>query len=138
MTQRNARVPTEQASRRGKAETAVVSRRAAFLAKLNDALRLWQSCERPACRRRHRCSHDAHACFQRHWSVMPQEEKEYWRAAFKAGKTTRSAEDMHRAGLAARAACLNTQAPIDKPSAAPAEIQPASTAPTLDAHIRRL
>jgi hypothetical protein len=138
MTRRNAGAPTERVSKRGKAATAMAPMHPAVLGKFNDALRLWQICEQPVCRRRHRCSNDTYACFKRHWAAMPEEEKEYWRGAFKAGKTTRSAQDMHRAGLAARDACLNAQAQNEKPSVVTAVTQPAPAAPAPDARIRTL
>jgi len=119
-------------------EAAAMSRqRAATFRKFNNALRFWQVCENALCRRRHRCSGDAHDCITRRWHAMPEEEKEYWRGAFKASRTASSAEDMHRAGLAARTACLHAQAPLDRPSPAPASAQPAPAAPAADARIRR-
>jgi hypothetical protein len=121
MTQPNARMPNERMSSRCKAGPAPASRAAAVYGEFNDMLGLWQICGQPDCRRRHRCSHDARACLRRHWAIVPEEEKEYWRGAFKAGKTTRSPEDMHRAGLAARDACLNGKTGMKAPAAARAE-----------------
>jgi hypothetical protein len=102
-------VHSKAASQRLQKRHGAAARRDATFRKFNDGLRFWQVCGKPVCRRRRRCSGDAHACCQRQWGAMPEEDKEYWRGALNAGRTTRSAEAMYRAGLAARAACLALQ-----------------------------
>ena len=46
-----------------------------------DLLKFWRMCATAQCRRNHACSGDPDACFRRHWSLMPEQEKEWIRGA---------------------------------------------------------
>jgi hypothetical protein len=96
-----------------KAQAAHWRRADAYRRAFNNALGFWRVCKNPICRRRRGCSHDMHACFERHWWSLPEEEKEYWRGCLTAAATARRPEELHEAGLAARDACLNSKTRID-------------------------
>ena len=85
-----------------------------------------------------------HACFTRHWALVPEDQKEYLRGCLKALKHTKSPDELHRAGVAAREAYLQHQARIDALFAASGQGKPVAAArPEPDAapsepRIRRL
>jgi hypothetical protein len=112
-----------------KAHAAYLCRRDRAIRVFNDGLEFWQMCGRPLCRRNRTCSHDAEACFTRLWALMPEDEKEYWRGCIKAAKHTRVPAEMHRAGEAARDACLKDKERIDALMAASAKAKPAAVPP---------
>ena len=105
--------------------------------KFNDVAGFWRVCRQPLCRRRHACSRDSQACFTRHWRLVPEDEKEYLRACLRAANDTRSPDAIHRAGIAARDACLKRQ---DKIAAMSARPTPSANdgPPAPDARVRRL
>jgi hypothetical protein len=46
-----------------------------------NAYLLWHICKYKLCRRAHTCSRDPVACFDRHWPIIPEEMKVWWRKA---------------------------------------------------------
>jgi hypothetical protein len=69
--------------------------------------------------------------------LVPEEEKEFVRGRIKAMKTTRSPEALHRAGVAAREACLKRRETVAPPTAAHEAAQP-EVQPVANVRIRRL
>ena len=118
------------------AHDASVRRRNAVRRFRNDLVGFWRICRKPQRRRRHCCSYDPDACFDRCWPLVPEEEKEYLRACIRAAQHTRSRDAIHRAGVAARDAYLNLQARMGAASDRPAATPPRAAAP--DARVRRL
>ena len=45
---------------------------------------LWHICKYKLCRRAQTCSRDPVACFERHWPIIPEEMKVWWRTAIPA------------------------------------------------------
>jgi hypothetical protein len=129
----------EQTPAQRKAYAAQLRREDAGSRMRNDIFGFWRVCEQPLCRRNHSCSGDMHACFQRLWPLVPEEQKEYLRACIMAAKDTRSKEAIHRAGIAARDACLKRQKEIEAASAAQQQAQPARAVPgDPEVRVRRL
>ncbi len=70
---------------------------------INNLFGFWRVCGKGRCRRDRTCSHDMHACFERWWPRVPEEEKEFLRGCVIAARDGASAVgDLHRAGAAAR------------------------------------
>jgi hypothetical protein len=102
----------------------------------------WEICGRPACRRNRSCSGEPHQCFERHWAIVPEDEKEWMRGAimakFKGAATT---EELGRSAEQWRADYFKR---MEKFSA-PAQAEPANELlsanepqPQPDVRIRRL
>ena len=103
-------------------------------------LQFWRMCRTPLCRRNHACCGDMHACFERHWWPMPEDEKEYVRGAIKAAAEGMPADGIVRAANAARGRYLDM---IEKQNAEAAAKAQAAAAPapkvqTPQARIRTL
>jgi hypothetical protein len=62
-----------------------------------NTFRLWEVCDAPACRRAHSCVGDMHACFERQWAAIPEEEKAWLRAGIKARAAGLSSAEAARA-----------------------------------------
>ena len=104
----------------------------------NNIVGFWRVCERPGCRRNRACLGDMHACFERLWPLVPEEEKEYLRGCIKAAQNTRSRGAIHKAGIAARDACLRDTARLAAPAAAPQAEPARASAPAPEVRLRRL
>jgi hypothetical protein len=108
---------------------------------MNNALGFWRICSKPICRRNHACSHDMHACFQRHWWPIPEDQKEWLRGALVATYGGATGDAVLRAADARRAEYLQFQERINA-GAAPAASSPSAdrgdAAPRVEARIRRL
>ena len=54
----------------------------------------WRICGTRRCRRHRACTGDSPACFRKHWALMPEDHKEWWRGGIvaKAGGATSAAE----------------------------------------------
>jgi hypothetical protein len=104
-------------------------------------LKFWRMCTKPRCRRNHTCSEDMHACFERHWAMIAEEDKQWIRGAIRAAARGATKDEVARAADAARAAFLESLAARSVPVAAPASSPVANdtqTAPPADVRIRRL
>jgi hypothetical protein len=67
-------------------------------------LKFWRVCTKPICRRNHSCSGDMHACFRRHWALVPEDFKEWVRGAIMAKlKGAKNVDELARAAEARRA-----------------------------------
>ena len=97
-----------------------------------DALKFWMFCPTPLCRRRHRCSGDPQACFTAKWEVVPEEVKEWLRAARSLranGLSAREAMQQAHAEVARvkemeAAARRALDAALPNPAAPPEVVQP--------------
>ena len=118
---------------------------------INNAFQFWRICAKPVCRRNRTCSHDMHACFERHWRPIPEDQKEWVRGAIVAKHGGASGGALLRAADERRAEYLQLQErmnagaepEISSPSAdgdaAPAQGADAGdAAPVANARIRRL
>jgi hypothetical protein len=84
---------------------------------------------------------DMHACFERNWALVPEEEKEYLRGCILAMREggRLSPQALHRAGLARREQYLKQMERNELPSAPRSLIAPSGeTLPAPDIRIRRL
>jgi hypothetical protein len=54
-----------------KAHAAHWRRKDALVRKINNGLGFWRVCEKPLCRRNRNCLDNMHACFTRHWAMVP-------------------------------------------------------------------
>jgi hypothetical protein len=111
-----------------KAHAAHWRRRDAHFRRFNTALDFWRTCGKPVCRRQRSCAGDMHACFEHNWALVADEDKEYWRGCIMAARNTRSIDEVHRAGLAAREAFLKHKERIEALLASSAPIRPADEA----------
>jgi len=64
---------------------------------INNAFGFWRICSKPVCRRNRTCSHDMHACFERHWRPIPEDQKEWVRGAIVAKSGGATGEAVLRA-----------------------------------------
>ena len=67
---------------------------------LNNVLKFWRLCTKAPCRRAHACMGDAQSCLTRHWVIVPQDFKIWFRAAIQARCEGLSPEEANRAGEA--------------------------------------
>jgi hypothetical protein len=108
---------------------------------VNNAFQFWRICSKPVCRRNRSCSHDMHACFERHWRPIPEDQKEWIRGAIVAKHEGASDEALLRAANARRAEYLQMQERIGAGAAPGVPLQGADggdAAPTPTVRIRRL
>jgi hypothetical protein len=109
---------------------------------INNAFGFWRICSKPICRRNRTCSDDMHACFERHWWPIPEDQKEWIRGAIVAKSGGATGEALVRAAEARRAEYLQMQERLNAGAGAPRESSPAadggSAAPAVDVRIRRL
>ena len=108
---------------------------------INNAFGFWRICSKPVCRRNRTCSHDMHACFERHWRPIPEDQKEWVRGAIVAKSGGATGEAVLRAADARRAEYLQLQERQNagaKPVASPPGADGGHAAPTPNARIRRL
>jgi hypothetical protein len=108
---------------------------------VNNAFQFWRICSKPVCRRNRTCSHDMHACFERHWRPIPEDQKEWLRGAIVAKSEGANADAALRAADARRAEYLQLQERIGAGAAPSVPLRgadggDAATTPT--ARIRRL
>jgi hypothetical protein len=98
-----------------------------------NAYLLWHICRYKICRRAHTCSRDPVACFDRHWPIIPEEMKMWWRTAIPAlhaGATPAEAVAAAQAGLARWKTCKienereEAKRTITASGVAPQEAQP--------------
>jgi hypothetical protein len=71
-------------------------------ARMCDALQFWRLCFTPQCKRRHACSGDPQACFTAKWEIVPDEVKEWLRAA----------QTLRQSGLSPRDAMQQARAEV--------------------------
>lgn len=91
-------------------------------------LQFWRICAKRACVRHRTCSDDPHACFARHWVMVPEDEKVWLRAGVRARAEGLTPE---RAARAADADVARHRALTEKLAApAPAAIATAGSAPS--------
>lgn len=108
---------------------------------INNAFGFWRICVKPVCRRNRTCSHDMHACFERHWRPIPEDQKEWVRGAIMAKQEGASGEALRGAADARRAEYLQLQERMNAGAEPTAPLQGAdagNSAPTPNARIRRL
>jgi hypothetical protein len=107
---------------------------------INDGLGFWRACGKASCRRNRTCSGDMHACFEKRWAEVPEDQKEYLRGCIMASRGGDLPVDaIHRAGLAARDKFLNDMKRQEPVSAQRPQAEPAgATPPAPDVRIRRL
>ena len=102
-------------------------------------LGFWRVCARPVCRRNRTCSHDMHACFERHWALIPEDDKEWIRGAILAARDGATGDAAARAADSRRDRYLRSldarSTPVMLASSSAATDESAS-AP--DVRIRRL
>ena len=83
-----------------------------------NALQFWRACGKRACQRQHTCAGDPHACFTRHWALVPEDQKVWLRAGIKARKDGLSPEMAARAADAEQARVAALMAKHAQPVAA--------------------
>lgn len=83
----------------------------AYRRKMCTMLQFWRVCGDPQCRRQRACEKDMHACFARHWPMMPEETKVWLRAASVALDQGNSPEQAVMRGRAAVEQYLNSPPP---------------------------
>jgi len=67
----------------------------------NNALKFWRMCTEARCRRARGCVGDMHACFERHWAMIPEAAKVWFRTAIKARVAGHPAQEASAIGDAA-------------------------------------
>jgi hypothetical protein len=123
----------DQTPEQRKAHAANCRREDARRRAINNAFGFWRICSKPVCRRNRTCSHDMHACFERQWGAIPEDQKEWLRGAIVAMNNGATDEAVARAGDARRAEYLQMQerlnartAPASSPGAAHGGAAPAA------------
>jgi len=64
----------------------------------NTLFEFWRVCAEPRCRRAHACLGEPNPCFNRHWAMIPEQDKVWFRAAVKARIDGHSLEQAGRIG----------------------------------------
>jgi len=108
---------------------------------INNAFQFWRICSKPVCRRNRTCSHDMHACFERRWRAIPEDQKEWLRGAIVAKHGGANGDAVLRAADARRVEYLQLQERQNAGAAPSAPLQGADgggAAPMPTARIRRL
>jgi hypothetical protein len=82
-------------------------------------LKFFIVCGKPRCRREHACCGDPHACFRRHWAIVPDEFKARLRLVLK----------FHQNGMSPREAACAAEAEYARQTAAAAQPKPKSLPP---------
>jgi hypothetical protein len=110
-------------------------------ARMCDALKFWGVCATPLCRRRHACSGDPEACFETKWPIVPDEVKEWLRAARAlraSGLSPQQAMQQAHAEVArVKEAEAAAQRALERAAAAPKPAAPPEIAPPAP-RVRRL
>ena len=60
--------------------------------KVHDFFEFWMMCREKSCRRAQACIGELYPCFKRHWPLVPEGKKNWWRAFVKAWATGISKE----------------------------------------------
>jgi hypothetical protein len=66
----------------------------------NNLLEFWRVCTKAPCRRAHVCMGEPESCFRRHWLMLPEDFKIWFRAMAHARAQGLSPEEANRAGEA--------------------------------------
>lgn len=74
----------EQTPEQRKAQAEIWARHDAETRRTCELFQFWQICQEKPCRRAQSCVGDMHACFARHWPLVPEEQKNWFRAFIKA------------------------------------------------------
>jgi hypothetical protein len=105
---------------------------------INNLFGFWRVCRKPQCRRSQTCSHDMHACFERHWALVPEADREYLRGGIMAKHDGATGDEIIRAAEARRAEYLKSLEPASARAVEPASSPSPVAAPRADVRIRRL
>jgi hypothetical protein len=105
---------------------------------INNGLGFWRVCAKRQCRRSQTCSHDMHACFERHWALVPEEDREYLRGGILAKRDGAAGDEIIRAAEARRADYLKSLEANNAPAASPLRADDNQAAPPMEVRIRRL
>ena len=105
---------------------------------INNGLGFWRVCAKRQCRRGQTCSHDMHACFARHWALVPEADKEYLRGGILAKRDGAAGDAIIRAAEARRADYLKSLEPADVRAVEPTSSPAAVASPPAHVRIRRL
>jgi hypothetical protein len=108
---------------------------------INNAFGFWRICSKPLCRRNRTCSQDMHACFERHWRPIPEDQKEWIRGAIVAKHEGASGDAVLRAADARRVEYLELQERMNAGATPTAPLQGADdgkAAPPAQARIWQL
>ena len=87
-------------------------------AHLNTFLDFWRVCGAAPCRRAHACRGDADACFGRHWPMVSEEFKVWFRAMVNARSAGRTPQEVDRIAMAEVARWRELMAQRAAPAAA--------------------
>ena len=126
-----------------RAHVAYWRRQDAWRRNINNLFGFWRVCRKPQCRRGQTCSHDMHACFDRLWPLVPEEDKELLRGGITAKRDGATDDEIIRGAQARRAAYLKSLEPADvdtdatELASSPAAAE-SLAAPLAEVRIRRL
>ena len=95
---------------------------------LSNTFEFWRVCTKAPCRRAHACMGDSASCFDRHWAMMPEDFKIWFRAAMRARREGLSPEEADRIGMAEVQRCKELEEKPAHRDASRSEASPQFTA----------
>jgi hypothetical protein len=96
----------------------------------SELFQFWRACTEAQCSRARACRGESRACFDRHWPLLPEEAREWFRAAIRALSAGASPHDADAAGCAAAEAYRAEAAQAAPLPAGPGALTPAPAAPS--------
>jgi hypothetical protein len=95
----------------------------------NNLLEFWRVCTKAPCRRAHACMGEPESCFRRHWLMLPEDFKHWFRGVVRARAEGLSPEEANRAGEAEVQRCKEFQEKHARRDAGHSEASPQFSSP---------